>query len=116
MSKIPTITYVLDGIGIFGALVGGAVAARSKYATENSKDAAALIDTQRKRIDSLLGELKTLKTDRDSILAQMNDIQGQLKAYKELQLIQPDTVEKFIDTQQSILKAIQQQTKVLEKK
>jgi Tfp pilus assembly protein PilN len=112
MEHVPAITYILDAIGVFGVVVGGYVAARSTYSRENSKDAALLIDTQRKRIDSLLEELQILKKDRDSLHAQMNEVQGQLNAYKELQLIKPGTLDKLMTAQTEILAALKKGNKL----
>lgn len=103
---IPLWSYLLDGIGAFGLLVGGYIASKSVYARQNAKDAALLIDTQRKRIDSLLEDLKELKQDRDSLHAQFNNMQGQLESYKELRTVDPEIITKLLSTQNEILKVL----------
>jgi hypothetical protein len=107
MNDVPTWTYILDALGAFGLVVGGYVASKSVYSRENSKDAALLIDTQRKRIDSLLEELKDIRRDRDGLHAQMNEIQGQLAVYKDLQLVKPDLITQLGETQNAILKILE---------
>ncbi len=103
MANIPTITYVLDGIGLFGALVGGAVAARSKYAETTSKQAALLIDTQTKRIDSLEDTIKSLTKELHSYREDNSKMMGELTAYKKMALVSPEIISKLTSTLDNIL-------------
>lgn len=97
------VTYTLDALGAFGIIIGGYVASRSVYARENSKDAALLIDTQRKRIDLLVDELSAEKVERKKLHDQVHHMAGELKAYKKLSYIEPDVIAKLSSTMDAIL-------------
>jgi threonine synthase len=105
-SSIPLFTYVLDAMGIFGVIVGGYVASRSVYSKENSRDASQLIDTQRKRIDSLVETVAELTTGNKELTGTVNKLSGELKAYKQMSLVSPDIIVKLSTTLDSILEAL----------
>lgn len=102
-TDIPTWTYILDALGIFGVVVGGYVASKSVYSKENTKDAAILIDTQRKRIDILVDTVTQLETARKNDRTAMDKLSGELKAYKNLALVSPDIISKLTTTLDAIL-------------
>lgn len=99
-------TYILDALGAFGLLVGGYVASKSVYSRQNAKDAALLIDTQRKRIDSVLEELKEIRKDRNDLHAQLNRAEGKLESFRELQLVPATAVKQLMETQTAILEEL----------
>src|SRR4051812_21708369 len=104
-SNIPAITYILDALGVFGVIVGGYVASRSVYSKENSRDASQLIDTQRKRIDSLVETVGELMSANKELTGTVNKLSGELKAYKQMSLVSPEIITKLSGTLDSILEA-----------
>jgi hypothetical protein len=105
-ANIPVITYMLDALGVFGVIVGSYVASRSTYAKETSRDASQLIDTQRKRIDSLVETVGELMTANKELTGTVNKLSGELKAYKQMSLVSPEIITKLSTTLDSILTAL----------
>lgn len=98
MSYIPTISYVLDALGVTGIVVGGYVASKSVYSKENGAAATELIanlqklrETDKaefmrriKALENRHAEDERLHNENSKAIA---DLQGQLKTYKELPLV-----------------------------
>lgn len=101
-----TLALFLDILGVISLLTGGVIIMRSKYLSENTKDAAILIDTQRKRIDELVERAERSENDRDKLREELHKQAGELEAYKRLNYIEPEVVNKLITALDSILYAL----------
>ena len=106
--KVTAFTVFLDLLGLVGLLAGCWVIIRSKYITENTKDAAILIDTQRKRIDDLEKTVGQLTVDRDTLAKESHRQAGELDAYRRLSYIEPEVITKLTHTMDSILELLKE--------
>ena len=110
MFNHPMLTLILDIFGFIGLIGGSIVVLKSKYLTESSKDAAILIDTQRKRIDALEEtvvrqdkENFTLKENLKTMGEEIHRQAGELQAYRRLNYIEPEVITKLTTTLDSIM-------------
>ena len=106
MSKIPTLSYILDGLGAFGIMVGGYISTKSVYASQNSKQAAILIDTQAKRIDNLVEQVTALTKEVHKYRGDNDKMMGELRAYKKMSLVSPEIITKLTTTLDAVLQAL----------
>lgn len=106
MSHLPTLTYVLDGLGGFGIIVGGYVASRSVYTKENSSEAAKLINTLTQRVNFLENEIKRVDEERKECRTDIANLGGQLEVYKKMALVSPDIIQKLTTTLDNILNTL----------
>lgn len=115
-STIPTWTYLLDALGAFGIIVGGYVSTKSTYVKETSRDAALLIDTQRKRIDTLEEIVTRLDSENKDLTKKSHNMQGELSAYRKLNYIEPEVITKLTSTLDSILIILKHNESLVNKK
>ena len=106
MTNIPTITYVLDTMGVTGAIVGGYVASRSRYSQDKSKDAVILIGLQEKRIKILEDTNKELENKLSLLNDSINQMNGELASYRKLKTVDPSILINLTSTLNALLETL----------
>lgn len=79
---------VFYGLTTIALVVAAFIIVRSTAVKQNQKAQAALIDTQGKQIDLLKDDAAAQAIRHQEMSRQIGELQGQLKAYKELPLKQ----------------------------
>lgn len=106
MTNIPTISYALDAIGVFGVIIGGYLGTRSRFSQEKSKDAVILIGLQEKRIKILEDTNKELETKLGLLNDSINQMNGELTSYRKLKTVDPSILINLTSTLNALLEAV----------